>query len=335
MSECASVAEYQLFQLLRLLESRSPQAVPIGESGPAAAEAVRLRPSVELSFPTSETVATEPAQSPTGTARTVVTANVTGLYGVGSPLPRSYLHQVLLQADGEPQQRDFLDIIHHRVLSLWYRSYRRQHYEQSFAEDGTDLLSRALLDWIGVPSGATEEQLGTSPLRLLRYLGLLIARTRTKSGLETILREELGQPLRVETTPLRMVRLPPSQWPTMSNDPQKRAALGRDLLIGSRHLDRQTSLRIHVGPVSYPTLLACWPGATLHRRLHALSAFYLRQPLRLTICVAVPRTELARQRVGQGPGGMLGRPASLGEPQQDPVVFVIPDRENSGCTPSA
>ncbi len=334
MNEAPSVAGYQLFQLLRLLEAQSPQAVPIGESGPAAAESVRLRPSVELSFPAVETVATEPTVSPQGMPRTIVTANITGLYGVGSPLPRAYPHRVLLQADTESQQRDFLDIIHHRALSLWYRSYRRQHYEQSFSADGSDLLSRALLDCIGVPEGATEEQLGAPPVRLLRYLGLLCARTRTAAGLETILREELQQPIRVEMAPLRLVRLPQSQWPTLSSNPNKRSALGRDLVIGSRHLDRQTSLKLHIGPVSYESLLSYWPGAVLHKRLHALSAFYLRQPLVLTLCVSVPKAELARQRLGKGPGGMLGRPASMGEPQQDPVVIVIPDLEHSGCTPS-
>lgn len=335
MSEALPVAGYQLFQLLRLLEAQSPQSVPIGESGPASEEAVRLRPSVELSFPAAESVAAESAVSPSGAPRTIVTANISGLYGVGSPLPRSYAHQVLLQEDTEPQQRDFLDIIHHRVLSLWYRAFRRQHYEQSFLADGSDQLSQALLDWIGVPKGATEDELGTAPLRLLRYLGLLCFRTRTSAGLETILCEELQQPIRVETTPLQLVRLPKSQWPTLSQSPRERAALGRDLVIGSRHLDRQSSLTLHIGPVSYQTLLQFWPGASLHKRLHALSAFYLRQPLTLKLCVSVPKSELARQQLGRGPGGILGRPASMGEPQQDPVVFVIPDRANRGCTPSA
>ncbi|HNF97519.1 MAG TPA: type VI secretion system baseplate subunit TssG [Pseudomonadota bacterium] len=335
MSGADSVAGYQLFSLLRLLESQAPQAAALGESGPASAEAVRLRPSLELSFPTSEAVAVEHRQSVDGAPRSVVTANISGLYGVGSPLPRSYPHQVLLQADTDPQQRDFLDIIHHRVLSLWYRSFRRQHYEQSFAEDGTDLLSQALLDWLGVPRGATEDQLGTSPLRLLRYLGLFAASTRTAAGLEVLLREELHQPIVVEPASLRWVRLPKSQWPTLSRNPKQRAALGRDLVIGSRHLDRQCSLTLHMGPVSYETLLAFWPGETLHTRLHALASFYLRQPLALTLRVSVPKSELARQRLGRQSGGMLGRPAAMGEPQTDPVVLVIPDRENRGCTESA
>ena len=321
-----AVEHYQLFQLLRLLEAQHPDAPELGGAGPARDEKIRLRPSTELGFPYTETVGQKTERHPDGTLRTVVTANITGLYGVGSPLPRSYAHQILLDQDDRPQQRDFLDLIHHRVLSLWYRAFRRQRYEQSFDDEGRDPLSRALLDFLGIPESATAEELGCEPLRLLRYLGLLLARTRTAAGLTEILSQELELPLRVESAPLRLITLPKEQWPRLTQDPRERAALGRDLVIGSRHLDRMTSLRLHIGPVSYKTLLELWPGAPLHRRLGALARFYLRQPLELTLHVQVPRSEVARLRLGGPQPGVLGRPSVVGPPQQDPVVFVITEK---------
>ena len=315
---------YQLFQLLRLLESRTPSGPPLGGSGPARDERIRLRPSTGLGFPCTETVAVETKQSPEGTARTIVTANITGLYGVGSPLPRSYAQQVLLQDDVEPQQRDFLDLIHHRVLSLWYRAFRHQRYELSFDQRGDDPLSRSLLDFIGISGTATADELGTEPLRLLRYLGLFAARTRTAQGLTTLLHEELQLPIRVESAPLRWMTLPKDQWPKLSSKPQERAALGRDLVIGSRHLDRMTSLRIHIGPVSYDTLLNLCPNGPLQARLVSLARCYLRQPLDLTLAVQIPKAEMAKQRLGGAQPGVLGRPSVVGSPQQDPVVIVIP-----------
>jgi len=315
---------YQLFQLLRLLETHSPSAPALGGSGPARDERIRLRPSTGLGFPCTETVAVETKHSPEGVARTIVTANISGLYGVGSPLPRSYAQQVLLQEEGEPQQRDFLDLIHHRVLSLWYRAFRHQRYELSFDCRGDDPLSRSLLDFIGISGTATIEELGTEPLRLLRYLGLFAARTRTAQGLTTLLYEELQIPIRVESAPMRWITLPKDQWPKLSSKPQERAALGRDLVIGSRHLDRMTSLRIHIGPVTYRTLLDLCPGRPLHARLRALARCYLRQSLDLTLAVQVPKAEMANQRIGRPQPGVLGRPAVVGSPQQDPVVIVIP-----------
>ena len=318
----AASFRYQLFQLLRILEAKTPAAPRLGERGPARAERIRLRPSTSLGFPCAETVDVAEHIDPQGQPRTVVTANITGLYGVGSPLPRSYAHQILLQEDDQPQQRDFLDLLHHRLLSIWYRSWRQHRYEHSFCPDGTDPLSRALLDFIGVPPAATADELGIEPVRLLRYLGLFVGHTRPASGLETLLGEELALPLVVEAAPLRWVALPKEQWPRLSA--RSRSALGRDVVIGTRHRDRMTSLRLHIGPVNYATLLALWPGAALHRRLLALARFYLRQPLDLELHVQVPAAELARTQLGGRQPSPLGRPSCAGPPSRDPVVFVIP-----------
>ncbi len=315
------VWRYQLFQVLRILEANAPTAPRLGERGPARQERIRLRPSTSLGFPCAETVEIAEHNTSEGKPRTVVTANITGLYGVGSPLPRSYAHQILLQDEEQPQQRDFLDLLHHRLISIWYRAWRQHRYEHSFAADGSDPLSRALLDALGVPPSATAEELGIEPVRLLRYLGLLFGHTRPASGLATLIQEELELPLWIEEAPLRWVALPRDKWPRLAAD--SAGTLGRDIVIGTRHLDRMTSLRLHIGPVSYKTLLELWPGESLFRRLHALSRFYLRQPLDLELHVQVPAAEIARTQLGGSQPGQLGRPASAGPPQSDPVVFVI------------
>lgn len=312
---------YQLFAALRILEAQSPQAPRLGERGPARLESIRLRPSTSLGFPCTQTAQVAEHHG-SSTKQTQVTANITGLYGVGSPLPRSYAHQILLQEDEQPQQRDFLDLLHHRLLSIWYRAWKQHRYEQSYALDGSDTLSRALLDYLGVPPDASDEAIGTAPLRLLRYLGLLTAHARPGSGLATLLKEELELPLTVEAAPLRWVSLPKDQWPRLPMPTG--TALGRDLVIGTRHPDRMTSLRLHIGPVSYQTLLSLWPGAALHRRLCALSLFYLRQPLDLELFVAVPAHEVGRAQIGGGQPSALGRPACAGPPSTDPVIFIIP-----------
>lgn len=318
----AEVWRYQLFQLLRILEARTPTAPRLGERGPARSERIRLRPSTSLGFPCAETVEVAEHLDASGGTQTLVTANITGLYGVGSPLPRSYAHQLLLQDADLPQQRDFLDLLHHRLLSLWYRAWRQHRYEQTFRDEGSDALSRSLLDLLGVSPATTAQELGTEPVRLLRYLGILVGHTRPAAGLETLLSEELNLPVRVESAPLRWVSLPKEQWPRLlASTP---AALGRNAVVGSRHLDRMGSLRLHIGPVDYKTLLELWPRAQLHLRLVALARFYLRQPLELELHVQVPACEIQRMRLGGAQPGALGRPACVGPPQQDPVVFVIP-----------
>lgn len=314
---------YQFFQALRLLESTLSGAA-IGERGPYGQERLRLRPSTSLGFPIGELVEVTSHAAPDGTQRAVVTTNLPGLYGSGSPLPRSYAHQILLEEDEQPQTRQFLDLLHHRLLSLWYRTWKRCRYEQSYRPDGRDLLSRALLDLLGIAPETAPEELGIEPVRLLRYLSLLLPRTRPVGGLQVLLTEELGLPIAIEQAPERELQLPREQWFRLSSQPQLGGGcLGRDVVIGSRRIDRQSQIRLHIGPVPYSTFLQLLPKGVLLTRLIALCRFYMRQPLDLSLHVRVPADEVARTRLDGSAASRLGWPASLGPPRTDPVVFSI------------
>lgn len=313
---------YQFFQALRLLESALAGA-PIGERGPYQRERLRLRPSTSLGFPTAEVVAVTSYDGADGQPGALVTTNLPGLYGSGSPLPRSYAHQILLEEDEQPQTRQFLDLLHHRLLSIWYRTWKHCRYEQSYKPDGSDLLSRALLDLLGISPETPEEEIGIAPVRLLRYLSLLLPRTRPVEGLQVLLTEELALPIVIEQAPERELVLPPEQWFRLASRPQDGGGcLGRDVVIGSRRIDRQSLIRLHIGPLPYSTFLQLMPSGNLLNRLIALCRFYLRQPLDLSLHVSVPASEVVRAKLGTA-GGRLGWPVSAGPPRTDPVCFSI------------
>lgn len=328
MSEKAPLLEpasrYQFFQAVRLLESALSDGPALGERGPYEKERLRLRPSTSLGFPTSEVVDITTHTEQDGTPRAVVTTNLPGLYGAGSPLPRSYAHQILLEEEEQPQVRALLDLLHHRLLSLWYRSWKHFRYEQAYQEGGRDLLSLALLDLIGISPATPSEEIGTEPVRLLRYLGLLLLRTRPVRGLEILLRDELELPITLEEAPVRELVLPQEQWFRLSAQPQSGdGCLGQDIVIGARRIDRQSQLRIKIGPVSDSTLRMLLPGGSLNKRLIALCRFYLRQPLDLSLHILVPAHEVARVRIGGAAPSQLGGPMVLGQPRQDPIVFAV------------
>lgn len=315
---------YQFFSALRALELRMEGCPRLGEQGPARAEQIRLRPSTSFLFPTTEVADLEWRPPSAAGPRVVVTTNLPGLYGVGSPLPRTYAHQILQEDDEVPQTREFLDLLHHRLLSLWYRAWKRHHYEQSFEREGLDELTRILFELIGVPKDATEEMIGTPPIRLLRYLGWFVLRARPVNGLAILLREELALPLEIEQLPVRWLTVRPELQSRLRCDPQRGGRLGHDFVLGARRMDRAGALRLQIGPVSYKTLLDLWPGAPLHLRLTALARFYLRQPLDLQLHVRVPAAEVQRARLSTHQPTRLGWPCSSGTPRQDPVEVVIP-----------
>ena len=296
--------DYDFFQLVCLLEARF--ATELGGKGPAKAENIRLRPSTSLAFPTSDVAAVRHLKN----GRIQVEANFMGLYGVTSPLPRSYVEQIRWDEKEFPQIREFLDIIHHGILSLFYRTWRRHRYEQSFRFDAQDRISRLLLGLAALRPEDSAEQYGMEPGRALRYLGMLIQRTRPLAGLCTLLKEELPWTVaKVESCTPRWIPLPEEARVRLSR--QGKAQLGKDILVGTRCLDRQGQMSITLGPVNRQQFLDLLPGGPGQARIRALVRLYARQPLDICLRVLVPRQELdddRRYRLGSrraappGPG---------------------------------
>jgi predicted component of type VI protein secretion system len=184
-------------------------------------------------------------------------------------------------------------------------------------------LSLALLDLVGLSPQSTVEEIGTPPLRLLRYLSLLLPHPRPASGLAVLLGEELGLAITIEQGVARACLLPPAQWSRVSVDPDQGGCLGRDLVLGAHRWDRSGELRLHIGPVSAETLDRLLPQGILWRRLVALARYYLQQPLDLRLHVQVPAAQVAPARLGGERPTRLGGPAAAGPVRADPVVFAI------------
>jgi len=132
--------------LVRLLERLSPDAVRVGGEGPPAAEGIRFRHDRALQFHASDVVELTERDAEGGPRQYHVTSGFLGLSGAMSPLPAYFAEEVLHEDDEAPVRRDFLDLFHHRLLSLFYRTvvrYRLSSEHTTRLEDGWSL--RALL----------------------------------------------------------------------------------------------------------------------------------------------------------------------------------------------
>lgn len=327
--------DYHLFHAARLLEARLlrqfPGARGLGEWGAAAEVPLRLRPSTYLGHPATDVEdirwrAVPGRDGPSGERWVAeLTSYFLGLTGATSPLPRWFLF--LLRRHEDSAAREFLDIFHHRLLSLRYRTWKRHRSEHMFTPGGRDALSRALLDMVGVAPQATEAQLGMAPQRVLRYLALLSLRSRPALGLQLLLREELGVPLQLFELAPRVLQLDASArsvCPHLSQERQRGGRLGRDFLLGARRTDVMGALRLRVGPVPYATYLALRRGGALRGRLLGLLRLYLRQPLGVVLEVQVPAAEVGALQLGHaGPAQGLGQAACAGAQRGRWVEFTM------------
>jgi type VI secretion system protein ImpH len=108
------------------------QGAAHGDYGPVNEESIRFRHDPSLTFATSDvsSIKARPrraGETGDGPDEPVyeITTTFLGLTGTVSPLPTYMAEEVLHEDHDRPAQREFLDVFHHRIISLFYRAHAR------------------------------------------------------------------------------------------------------------------------------------------------------------------------------------------------------------------
>ncbi len=269
--------DFSFFQLVRLLERRSQARV--GGSGPAEVEGVRFRPDPSLGFPAVDVVAVEPLYgSQDSPARMRVTTSFLGLYGSTSPLPISYGEEVLWDDPERGRVRDFLDIFHHRLISLLYRCWCKYRYPIEFEYERDNAVTPRLFAFLCLGSPALMRAAGISDSwRLLHFAGMFQHQPHSAADLERILSDYFdGLPVKVEQCTGRWVPIREEQVARLG---QSNCHLGVDCSLGERVFGRMTSFRIWLGPLEYDRMLDFLPDQNNYALLRRVVDFFVKDPL--------------------------------------------------------
>jgi len=266
----------QVMRLLRLLSRLQPRSIEGEAEQPTG---IRVRPELSLAFPASEVARVE--ELPGEQARFRVTATFLGLYGVSSPLPSFYTED-LLEEEGEDlsASRDFLDLVNQPLYELLFRCWTKYRPFLKVGEerDPVDLERLFCLAGLGEPEFRKDVAESYS---LLRYVGLFTQFPRSALGLETLLRDSLGEiPVEVFPCRERTVTVPEDQQCRLG---VRSCTLGGDGLVGDRLVDRTGKFRLRIGPVGTDDYHDLLPGGAGHRKLVSRVRFYLPDPLEYDI----------------------------------------------------
>jgi type VI secretion system protein ImpH len=283
------------FEAVRGIEESSPGCVPVGHQGPAAREAVRFHAHASLAFPASDVVEIEPERDAEGRLRCVLTQSFLGLYGPASPLGPA-LTERLLARDDSRLVRGFLDLINHRLASLFYRVHAKHHPAQNGTE-GARFVAR-LLQLTGLEDGAAS----LAGARLLAFAGVIGNGGASGESIAAVVGAWLaGAPAAVEPCLPRWTALPPAACTRLGRAGKR---LGKDSLAGTRIRNRTTAFGLAIGPLPAATAATLAPGGARHGELRGLLE---RMNPDLLDCVV----EL-RVAGGDLPGTRLGRPGAAG-----------------------
>jgi type VI secretion system protein ImpH len=245
---------FSFFQAVRLLQHATPDAVPVGHQGPVGKETIRFRPVLDLNFASSDIEKITAVPQADGSKRYEIATTFLSIYGAVSPLP-TYFTEELMGQEEESLQKEFLDLFHHRAISLFYRVWEKYRYTARFSSDGSDYFSRRFQMLLGIDRLPADHRVGA--VRLLGLSGLLTQVPRSASSLRSIISDYFeGIPVRVDSCVGRWLPIPEDQRNRLA---LSNTRLGKDLSLGERVFDRSCTFRVALGPLELEDFMAFLP----------------------------------------------------------------------------
>ena len=314
---------FSYYRLIYLLERLFPAAPPVGQLGPVKDERIRLRGDPSLIFASSDVSELQNFKFPDGVERVRITAAFMGLYGSVSPLPPQYSESIALhEYKGGPQPvREFLDVFHHRLLSLFYRAWTKYRFSVMYRKKGTDPFTRRMLCAVGV-DGMKDTELALNRFLYLRFAPLLASKSRSSRGLGIALEEVFpGVPSRIE----QFV----GHW-TLIEKPNRNKLgvmnhqLGESLTIGRYVYDGTGRFKIILGPLTYDQYLSFLPGGHRRPQLRSVVAAFTRGQQDVMLELHVKTDDAPRFQLGSPRSGTLTRTAWLGGSAGQKFVISVP-----------
>lgn len=307
-------ASFGFFQAVRMLERLRPGRAAVGRFGDPAEEAVRFSVHPSLAFPPGELHAL--ALPDTGPA--AVSVNFMGLTGAQGVLPPHYTPLAAERARGgreAPAFGAFLDLFHHRALSLFYRAWEKNRVPLRAERGDDDPLRRHLLDAVGegpepggpardrVRGGARDGLDGGLEAALVRYAGLFAPVTRGAAGLEQLLADVFGVPASVEQFVGGWYPLGDADRCRLGDDDEGEAGqLGVGTVVGDQAWHPQSGIRIRLGPLARGEYDRFLPAGPAYPLLRTLVRFYTHDQFECEVRLVLARDQVPACVLGGGDG---------------------------------
>jgi type VI secretion system protein ImpH len=186
--------------------------------------------------------------------------------------------------DRDTTLRDFLDLFHHRLVSLFYRAWEK--YRLPFRHErhrlepaqADDLPTWAVYCLVGLGSEGLRGRLDVADEAFLYYAGHFAHEPRSALALEALLNDYFEMPITVQQLHGQWLVLEPSdqsRMPGPSCPLGRNNLLGLDLVVGERIWDLQTKFRLRVGPLTFVQFRRLMPSGDGLRPLCQMTRFYV------------------------------------------------------------
>jgi len=260
---------FEFFQAVRLLENLLNNGKEVGRFAGPDQEIVRFKQNTSLSFPTADIFSlVANSEGPS-----LMTISFMGLLGVQGVLPRTYTEVVLARAPRDTVLSEFLDLFHHRLVSLFYIGWRKYRSLERTG-DQPDSLEQALYSLIGLGTRRVRDRQLVADPDWLFYSGLLAQQPRSASALESLVSNYFEIPVRVEQFTGAWYKLDADALCTLDDSESETRQVGIGAIVGDEVWAPQAKVRLVLGPLARKRYLDFLPTGQAYARLRAMVRFF-------------------------------------------------------------
>ncbi|TFG43011.1 MAG: type VI secretion system baseplate subunit TssG [Syntrophobacterales bacterium] len=288
--------EFGFFHLMRLLDCLNRQGARLGESKKPADDPVRLAQEPEMSFAPATITQYEESEKKQ-IPRLLV--RFLGLLGPNGPLPlhlTEYARSRLRPPNHDRTFAWFLDVFHHRMLSLFYRAWAINEPTVSYDRPESDRFSLYIGSLAGRGLPAMLNQDAMPDLSKRYYCGLLANQARNAAGLEAMVRDFFGIPARVEEFIGEWLPIPPQHLGRLGKE-RATGTLGHSAFLGVQVWSCQHKFRLVLGPLDYEDYYSFLPPGHRLQRLKDLVRNYVGDELAWEVNLILNREDTPTTRL--------------------------------------
>ncbi len=268
---------FDFFETLRRLECAFPDEPRLGESQHAGRERIRLGQDATMAFAPSTLASFRLGQNSRPPRLGVY---FFGLLGANGPLPlhlTEYIHE-RQHNEHDNTLAAFMDLFHHRLLSLFYRAWANSQPTVSYDRPDSDHFGDYLASLFGCGNTTLQNRDAMPDLAKRYYAGHLAAQTRNTEGLQAILQDFLGLPVALEEFVGEWMALPNGTVCRLGES-EDTGTLGMTIILGERIWQSQHKFRILIGALEFDDYQRLLPGGKSLERLIAVLKNYVGEEL--------------------------------------------------------
>lgn len=266
------IYRFDFYHALRCLECVHAERARIGTSAKPDQDPVRFAQQPSMAFAPSTIASFEYVKL----SRPRLEVFFFGLFGPNGPLP---LHLTEFTRERIRNDRDFalarfVDLFHHRLISLFYRVWADAQPTTQFDRPQQDRFFNRVGALVGLGSEAMQQKNRPDDFRQLYFAGQFSPQARNREGLEKILSEFLDTPIVINEFVGQWLDIAEADLLFLDERCFDKP-LGQATTLGERVWECQGKLTIRCGPLELPQFEQLLPGSHKLRKLAALVQSYL------------------------------------------------------------